>query len=149
MAFAFRYEALLFYKQHLKEKAEIELSLSQRRLRECRELLQEYKEGLWQIGSDLGVGLKAKMPSHIVKNHSDYMESLKTKIEFQEMEIIRAERVVAEKLNNLLAKTKQYKIFEKLKEKDCQKWSHQQYLLEQKETNETAVLRHGKGFLEN
>ena len=147
MAFAFRYEALLSYKQHLKEKAEIELSLSQRRLRQCRELLKEYEEGLWQTGSDLGTDLKTKLPSHLVKNYSDYMESLKAKIELQEMEIIKAEKVVAEKLNNLLARTKQCKIFEKLKEKDFQKWKHQQYLLEQKETNETAVLRYGKGFL--
>ena len=147
MGFKFRYEALLSYRQHIKEKAEIELSHAQRQLNQCRELLKNYRESLWLTNQDLGSNLKAKMPSHILKNHSDYITALKINIEAQKIEIERAEKFVAEKLENLLAKTKQYKVIERLKERDFLKWNHQQNLMEQKEISEMAVLRYGKEFL--
>ena len=147
MGFTFRYETLLSYRQHLKEKAEIELSVARRRLKQCLEIMEEYRDDLQKTNMALGSSLKVKIPSSILKNHSDYIVALKTKIELQEIEIARSEKVVAEKLENLLAKTKQYKVFERLKEKDYEKWNHHQYLMEQKEMNEVAVLRHGKEFL--
>lgn len=147
MGFKFRYEALLSYRLHIKEKAEIELSHAQRQLNQCRELLKNYKESLWLANQDLGSNLKAKIPSHVLKNHSDYITALKINIEAQKIEMDRVEKFAAEKLENLLAKTKQYKVIEGLKERDFLKWNHQQHLMEQKEISEMAVLRYGKEFL--
>ena len=82
-----------------------------------------------------------------MKNHSEYISALKYKIGAQEIEIVRSEKVVREKLEILLTKTKQYKVIERLKERDFQRWNQHQNLLEQKEMNETAVIRHGKEFM--
>jgi flagellar protein FliJ len=147
VGFKFRYETLLFYRGHLKEKAEIELSLTQRKLRRCRELLEESRDSLRRTNNDLGQGLKAKIPSHTLKNYSGYIEALKTKMEMQETDIAESEKIVAEKLKHLVEKTKQYKIFERLKERDFQKWTQRQHLIDQKELSEAALLRHGKEFL--
>jgi len=148
VVFTFRYEALLSYRQHLKEKAEIELSMAQRQLRQCRELLEDFKESVQLANQDLGAGLKEKISSHTLKNHSEYIAALKGKIAAQVIEISKAEQVVRARLDVLLKKTKQYKVIERLKERDFQKWNHHQHLLEQKEMSETAILRHGRDFLQ-
>jgi flagellar export protein FliJ len=60
--------------------------------------------------------------------------------------VARCENEVIEKRRVLLEKTKEFKIIERLKEKDFQKWQDQQRLEEQKRMDEIAVLRHGRQF---
>lgn len=147
MGFRFRYESLLSYKGHLKEKAELELSLAQRRLRQCRELLEEYHYELEQTREAFAGSMKNKISSGQLNTYSVYILALEMKIENQEMKTIESEKIVKEKLRALLEKTKQYKVFERLKEKDYEKWIQQQNLMEQKEKNEVTLIRYGKEFL--
>ena len=147
LGFKFRYEALLSYKGHLKEKAEVELSLAQRRLRQCRELLEKYHNSLEQTNKDFAVSIKKKVSSGELKNYSDYALALEMKIENQRIEIAESEKIVNKKLGILLEKTKQYKVFERLKERDYQKWIQQQNLMEQKQISEVTLIRFGKKFL--
>ena len=149
MSFKFRYETLLSYKRHLKEKAEIDLSLAQRRLRQCRERLEELETGLYETHSAFAKKIKQKVPSSVVKSYSAYIAALENGIEAGKIDIADSERVVSEKLGILLEMTKQYKVFEKLKERDFKKWNHRQRLLEQKVMSEVALIRHGKDFLES
>ncbi len=146
MGFKFRYEALLSYRQHLKEKAEIELALAQRRLRQCRELLVEYQEDLSLTNRTFTGNLKKKIHSGVLINHIYYVVALNRRIENQKIEITESEKVVREKLDILLTKTKQFKIFERLKEKDFQKWNQRQHQIEQKAISEAALLRYGREF---
>ncbi|MBN2059173.1 MAG: flagellar export protein FliJ [Deltaproteobacteria bacterium] len=147
MGFKFRYESSIAYRSHLKEKAGIELAKAQTYLRECNDLMRSYQESLLQAGSDLDKDLRAGIPSHVLKSHSGYIAGLEKKIEVQSRLITRARNLVNEKLKILQAKTTECRIFEKLKEKDLKKWNHQQNHREQKETNETAVLRCGRDYL--
>ena len=147
MGFKFRYEALLSYREHLKEKAETDLSLAQRQLRKDRELLEEHKRNMIQTNASFLESLKKKASSGFIKNYSDYIFTLEKGIEAQTEKINESEKIVKEKLDILLLKTKQYKVFEQLKERDFQLWSQQQNLLEQKEISETTLLRYGKEFL--
>ena len=146
MGFKFRYEALLSYRRHLKEKAEIELSLVQRRLKQSRDSLANGRSNLQQANRYLGANLKKRISSLDLKNHSDYIAGLKVKIGAQEIEVVEIEKIVRIKLDILLEKTKEYKAVEKLKERDIKKWNYQQHLMEQKIMNEVAVIRHGKEF---
>ena len=100
-----------------------------------------------QADQDLRAGLKEKISSHMLRNHSEYIIAINGKIEAQEDEVAGSEKVVKEKLKTLLTKTKQYKVIERLKERDFQKWNYHQHLMEQKEMSEMAVIRHGKEFL--
>lgn len=147
MGFRFRYESLLSYKGHLKEKAEIELSRAQRRWRQCRNLLEEYHHNLEQTRESFAGSMKKKISSGELNTYSAYILTLEMKIEEQEMKTAESERIVREKLRILLEKTKQYKIFERLKERDYQKWIQQQNLMEQKEKNEVTLIRYGKEFI--
>ena len=149
MNFAFRYESLLSYKGHLKEKAETEFSIAQRRLKQCRKKLEEYQKGLNLVHEAFIDLLKQRIPSSLIKTYAGYIAAMETKIQNQKALRTNAEQLVAEKLRILLLRTKEYKVFEKLKERDFKEWSHQQHLIEQKEMSEITLLRHGRGFLGN
>lgn len=149
MNFTFRYESLLSYKGHLKEKAETDFSIAQRRLRQCRQKLEEYEKGLNLAHDAFADLLRQRVPSSLIKTYAGYIAAMETKIQSQKAVITKAEQIVAEKLRILLLKTKEYKVFEKLKERDFKQWSHQQNRTEQKEISETALLRYGREFLGN
>ncbi|MBW1766233.1 MAG: flagellar export protein FliJ [Deltaproteobacteria bacterium] len=123
MAFKFRYETLLSYRQHLKEKAGSELSRARQQLTKIRGSLENHKETLQQANQYLEADLKTKISSDELKNHSDYLAGLRGRIETEEQEVAEWKKVVREKLENLLTETKQYKVIEKLKERNFKKWS--------------------------
>jgi flagellar FliJ protein len=147
MVYKFRFEALLSYRKHLKEMAEVELSLEQHRLKKNRDLLNGIREDLLETNKDLAIELKSSLPSQLIRNYSEYISAQELRITLQELEILKSTEKVDEKREALLEKTKQFKIIEKLKEKDIKKWKHQQLLMEQQEISETAIIRYGKEFL--
>ncbi|MEW6667037.1 MAG: flagellar export protein FliJ [Thermodesulfobacteriota bacterium] len=147
MGFKFRYESLLSYRGHLKEKAEIELGKAQAHLSRARQLLERYETLMQEARESLDRGMTATMTSEEVVTYADYLGGLKRRISAQRLEVTRCEKVVAEKRKVLLAKSKEYRIIEKLKEKDFQKWNRRELLLEQKKMNEVAVVRFGREYL--
>ncbi len=147
MTFKYRHGTLLSYRQHLKEKAGIELSRARQQLINAQESLGYYKETLQQANKYLESDLKNRIYTYELKNHSDYITGLKDRIETQIQEVAEWEKVVSERLENLLKKSKDFRIIEKLKEKDFKEWNHQQRLLELKRMNEVAVIRYGRQFL--
>lgn len=147
MAFKFRYEALLGYRQHLKEKAEIEYSRARQQLRRLKDELLEYQQEMDASRNELARCLREKTDSDTIKNYSQYIGALKIWMAMKEAEIAEAEKLVAERLEDLLNRTKKFKIMEKLKEKDFQKWKDMLNVMEQKQLSEVGVLRHGREFL--
>jgi flagellar protein FliJ len=147
MGFKFRYEALLGYRQHLKEKAEIEYSQARQQLKLLKDTLNEYQKDLDVTRNELARYLREKTDSITIKNYSGYIGALKLRIVIKEAEIAKSEKLVAERLESLLNKTKKFKIIEKLKEKDYKKWEKKLNILEQKQLSEVGVLRHGREFL--
>lgn len=146
MGFRFRYETLLSYRQHLKEKAEIDFARAQQKLRSSQNTLEDLNTKQRMATTQIGLHLKEIMSSDELKNHIHYVNALKGWIKEQEVKVANWEEVVKKKMEILLTKTKQYKVIEKLKEKDQKKWNQEQHLIEQKTMNETAIVRHGKEF---
>lgn len=147
MGFKFRYEALMGYRHHLKEKAEIEYSRAQQEVRQLVQGLEAYQEDFQATRNDMTSALRQKTDSVYIKSYSQYLGALKIWIAVKEADIAKAEKAAAEKLEVLLAATKDFKIIEKLKEKDYEKWKNKLNMLEQKQLSETGVLRHGRVFL--
>jgi flagellar protein FliJ len=147
LKFKFRYESLLFYREHLKEKAAIELARAQNRIREIDETIKAIREEIERSNDDMEKRMRETVSSNEVINHSEFINALLIKIEIKKMERIRAEQFLIQKRKDLLEKTRQYKVFEKLKERDLEKWHQDQNQLELKEINEAAIIRHGKSFL--
>jgi len=147
-AFRFRYDKLLTYREYLKEKSEIELGASHARLRDSQKKLEQYTDELGQINQELKDRLNNKLSSDSLKNYTDLSTTLKMMITSQDQKVAKATNVIKEKTKILIEKTKQFKVIEKLKEKEFQKWDYQKHLEESKEMNEVAILRHGKDFLQ-
>jgi flagellar protein FliJ len=147
LGFKFRYEALLGYRQHLKEKAEIEYSQARQKLKHLKDTLSGYQDELDVTRNELARCLREKTDSITIKNYSGYIGTLKLWIAIKEAEIAKAEKLAAERLENLLDRTKKFKIIEKLKEKDFKKWEKKLNILEQKQLSEVGVLRHRREFL--
>ncbi|MBN2059443.1 MAG: flagellar export protein FliJ [Deltaproteobacteria bacterium] len=149
MNFKFRYSALLSYRKRLKEIAEIELSRAQLDLKRDNERLSFLRKEMEEAQCDLERGLKERLLSGILNSFSEYTGAMKIKIIRQEQKIIDSEKMVEKKLKNVLEKTKQCKILEKLREKDLKKWKYCQHLTEEKEMGESAIIRYGKEYLQN
>ena len=147
MPFKFRYQALLTYRTHLKEKAEIEFGAAMRQLHKVREILKSYENRLEEGRRSLERDLTKPMQSEEVAAYADYISGLKKKIVSQKQELARRERIVEEKKRELLERTKKCRIIEKLMEKDHQAWTQQESLAEQKRIDEVAVTRHGRSYL--
>ncbi|MFH1491014.1 MAG: flagellar export protein FliJ [Pseudomonadota bacterium] len=146
MAFKFRYEAVLAYRGHTREKAEIALAGAQEKLRKALELLNHYERSLQQARRSLEISVASGMASGELRSRSEYITGLGKKIEGQIRHVAVCEKAVGEKTDELLAKTKEYKVIEKLREKDFQKWKHQQHRQEQKWMDEVGVTRHGRAY---
>jgi flagellar protein FliJ len=147
LKFKFRYESLLSYRGHLKEKAAVEFARAQNRLRDIDETIITLKEEIEKSNDDMEKRMRETVSSNEILNHSEFINVLLIKIEIKKMERIRAEQFLIQKRKNLLEKSRQYKVFEKLKERDLEKWHQDQNQLELKEINEAAIIRHGKSFL--
>jgi flagellar FliJ protein len=147
MPFRFRFETLLSYRNHLKDRAEIEFANANRHLKLARESLADVQERLSGARESLDRDLAAKMASHQLRNHVEYIDGLKSQARMLELEVARWEQVVRKRLQELLAKSKQHQVMEKLKGRDLQKWHRQQGLAEQKRLDELSVARHGRTFL--
>ena len=147
MRFKFRYESLLSYRKHLKEKAAIEFARAQSVLKKIDEKILAYSEEITKANDDLEKEMRNTMSSNDIVNHSEFINALLIRVEIKKIERLKAEQVLFQKRKNLLEESRKCKVFEKLKERDLEKWHHDQNQLELKEINEAAVIRHGKNFL--
>jgi flagellar FliJ protein len=147
LKFKFRYESLLSYREHLKEKAAVEFSRAQSAVRKINEKIISYSDEVTKVNDDLEKNMRDTMSSNDIINYSEFINALLIRIEMKKIERLKAEQELFQKRKNLLEKSRQCKVFEKLKEKDFEKWHHDQNQLELKEINEAAVIRHGKSYL--
>jgi flagellar FliJ protein len=147
LKFKFRYESLLSYREHLKEKAAIEFARAQSAVRKVDEQIKAYSDEATKVNDDLEKNMRNTMSSNDIINHTEFIDALLIRIEMKKIERLKYEQEMFQKRKNLLEKSRQCKVFEKLKEKDLEKWHHDQNQLELKEINEAAVIRHGKSFL--
>lgn len=147
MKYKYRYEAILSYKEHLKDKAAVEFAMAQGNVNRIRNLIAGFEKEISDTNDSMEKRMRDKISSNDILNYSEFITALQIKIEIQRIELLRAEQEVSEKRKNLLEKSRQCRIFEKLKEKDFKKWNTAINQLELKEINEAAIVRHGKDFL--
>lgn len=145
MGFKFRYHSLLSYREHLKERAEIELGSALKQLHQAQQMLETYESRHAETRRSLD--LMKRITSEEMATYSDYLTGITRKIRIQKHEVARTQRIAEEKRKDLLERTKEYRIIEKLMEKDHQIWKHQELLAEQKRISEVAVTRHGREYL--
>jgi flagellar export protein FliJ len=142
MAFKFRYESLLVYRDHLKEKAEMDLARAIRELRISEQGLADLVQDRGRAAAELETDLGSAMDAGLMRSYIDYLSHMADKIRAQANEVTNQEKAVRQERKQLLSRTKEYRIMENLKEKDRAKWMLEQERKERIRLNEIAVLRH-------
>ena len=146
MAFTFRFEGLLSYRRHLKERAELELAKSLQSLTQARSLMEAQEQALIRERHDLDSGLKKRIHTEELLTHFEFISELEKRRQNQAQEVTKWEVEVQKSREYLLNETTRYRVIEKLKEKDYRKWKHQQQQKEQKRLDEVTVIRFGRDF---
>lgn len=147
MGFRFRYESLLAYRLHLKERAELELGKAIKALMEAQDSLARAKNHFSDGNRELVIRMRATISSGEMKHTMEYLNGLEHQIASHERTVAEKEAQVRDKRAALLEKTKEYKVMAKLKEKDRKRWEEKAAKEEQKVLDELAVIRHGRAFL--
>ncbi len=146
MAFKFRYESLLNYRKHLKEKAEIEHAMVLGALLQAREELTSLEGEHGRVQASFKRAMAEVAAGHEIRNYSDYLGFVGEKTEKQKGKIEAFKTELESKRCILLEKSKDCKVIEKLKERDFEKWQQNQDRLEQIRLNEVVVQRYGKVY---
>jgi len=146
MAFRFRYESLLNYKRHLKEMAQVELAKSMEQLQVAQEALRNLTTEYTRTTGALGQGLRSGITAPRLKNYSEYLSRLKEEIGQKALQVAEWEEVVEKRRRALLEKDKEWKIMDKLKERDFRKWKADREAKERLNLDEMAILHHGREF---
>ena len=146
MTFKFRYESLLNYRRHLKDMAQIELARSMEQLQSARDALNLAAAEYTKVADAFGQGLRKGMVAHKLRSYSSYLGKLKEDITQKAVQVAEWEEIVEKKRSALLDRDKEWKIIEKLKERDFQKWLSEKETKEQMALNEMAILRHGRQY---
>jgi flagellar FliJ protein len=144
MAFRFRYESLLSYRRYLKDRSEIDLARAYDQLREARDVLSFIEGKYREINVALQSHLSRAVSSQLLKAYRDYLDDLRRKRGENAILVSKREETVKEKRDELLRKSMDCKIIEKLKDKDIHAWRGEQNRLESKRLSEVAILRHRK-----
>ncbi|MCF8061221.1 MAG: flagellar export protein FliJ [Deltaproteobacteria bacterium] len=146
MGFSFRLEALLKYRAHRKERAEVELGRARKRLNEAREALEALQNRLLEAGEELRLSLRGRASANFIRSHADFVSGLERRILAGEAEVARRRGDVRDRVKEVLERTREVRIVEKLEERDHQAWLREEQRQEQNVLDEIAVIRHGRTF---
>ena len=147
MGFHFRYESLLNLRMHHKERAEIEYGKARGDLLHAEEVLQTMEKEYARLQDAFSTAMRRAAPVCEIREYADYLKSLKSRTQSQERKIQKLVDEAEAKRKELLEKTKEYKVIEKVREKDFERWQKEENALEQKRIDELAALRHGRVYV--
>jgi len=147
MGYRFRFETLLSYRRDLEEQEQLRLAHELEALEGHRDRLDSLKTQRKRLIEEFEERKKEKIAAPMF---SFYMEAIARKereIVFQTASIAAQEQIVAQVRNELAERMKDRKVMEKAREKDFQKYLYEILKKEEKESDEQAVLRHGRELL--
>ncbi len=147
MGFKFKYEALLSYRRHKKEMAELDLARCLKKVREVEEGIRELTCLYYTTTTTMGSLMKSGLDGKDLQSYGEFLASLSFKIQEKEEERRRYEREAEEKRSFLIERHKELKILEMLKEKHRRRWLMEQERREQKQLGELIMLRYRRDYL--
>jgi len=139
--FVYRFDSIKKAKEMLEKKAQKELAVIDREIEKCEEEFDRLT--LDEKNSSKNLSLSKKIAE--LKKIEDYRNSIKKKIEWTRNRIKLLEMQKENKLNELIAKSKENKIFETLEEIHLDEFINQENHKEEKIINEIAVQKFIKG----
>lgn len=148
MRYVFKLQALLNYKDRLKEIAEQELAREIAAWTAARKRLEELEATREACIAELKTKRERGMgvPQYIL--YFDYLQALSGQIALQERLVENLNEAVLQCRTKLLKISREHKVLERIKEKDLVNFKKSLMKLEEKENDETVILRYSqKGLI--
>ena len=144
MAYKFKLETVLTYRQNLEDLAKEKLAREERILRNHIERLARLKEERLAMISELEERKKTSLPASLYSFYMDGIQLKESAIQMQITVIESQRQVVEQARKDLEDKVKARKVIEKAKERDYQNYLKEYLRRTQNESDEMAILRFGR-----
>ncbi len=140
MAFRFKMQKVLDYREQLEEEAKVNLAIQQARLADARERLEHIRHELQQAEDALmSAPLMAAAERWL---REQYIKGLRADAAHEALQVRMLEQLAEEARQLLAARAIDKKLLEKLKERQKQHYVREEQLKEQRTNDETATLRY-------
>ncbi len=140
MSFNFNMQKILDYRGQLEEEAKIKMAEAQRMLLHEENRMQGLKEQLFEKERELYANIEADSASRWLLEN--YIKGLREDIAQTSLRLSHLIELVEQCRTLVIMRAKDYKILEKLKEKQQERYYAAEKELERKINDETATLRH-------
>lgn len=147
MAFKFRLQSVLFFRSTLEEKAQLALARAQHLLEEQSQRLQRLRDERQEMMAELERRKQGAMAATLYAIYVEGLVGMEGEIVRQVGTVEGQEQVVETCRQELARRMQDRKVMERLKEKDFQLFIAETLKREQKQSDEQAILRYGKGRL--
>lgn len=147
MAFKFRLQSVLFFRTSLEEKAQLALSRAQRLLEEHRQRHEQLSDERQAMMADLEQRKQGAMTASLYALYVEGLLAKEREMVAQTETVAGQERLVETCRQELARRMQDRKVMDRLKEKDYQLFVAATLQREQKQSDEQAILRYGKGRL--
>ncbi len=144
MAFIFRLQSVLIYRESLEEKAQLALGKEQRLLEEALKLAEQFRQERLAMISSFEEKKKRAMSSALFVVFQEAILHKEGVILRQDVAIETQRQVVEDKRRELAGRIQDRKVLDHLKEKDHRAYIVEEQAKEQKASDEMAVLRYGR-----
>ena len=147
MAFRFRLEAVLTLRKNIEEQAQLKLAKEQMMLQRHQLRFAELQEKRSELSETLEELKKKTISASLFLFYMEGMRVQELQLRILQNTIASQEQVVERARTELAEAMKKRKTIEVLREKELQKYLQEARRKEQNESDEQALLRHGRGVL--
>lgn len=144
MAYKFKLETVITYRQNLEDLAREKLVREEHILKNHIERLARLKQERQAMIDDLEERKKKSLPASLFSFFMDGIQLKENAIQLQDTTIESQRQVVERVREDLQEKVKARKVIEKAKERDYQNYLKEYLRREQNESDEMAILRFGR-----
>ncbi len=147
MPFRFRLESVLTVRKNIEEQVQLKLAREQMMLNNYQMHLQGVQADRLRFSADMEERKKKTMDGGKFLFFMESMRILELQMHILKNSIAGQEHAVEKVRNELVQAMKERKVIEVLREKDLLNYQREERLKEQNESDEQALLRHGRGFM--
>ena len=141
MAFKFRFAPLLSWRRHQFQEAMSDLAAAQLTVQKIQEQVESVKAGLAEQQQLLEDSMGKGIDAFLYLTFQDIFQTLERELQKNKKELERAAAEVVKRKNIVTGRDKAVKILEKLEEKDKAAFRLAQTRREQKQTDESAIVK--------
>lgn len=146
MAYRFRLETVLTYRQNLEELAQQKLATEQIMLKKHLQRLEELRAERQEMIDDFEERKKKSLAAALFSFLMEGINAKEREIQVQRTTVETQRRVVETAREKLKDRIKDRKVIERARERDYQKYMKEFLRKEQNESDEQAVLRYGRNI---